>query len=254
MSRFRFTGRGLPLSTSELKGHLIVVEGTDGVGRSTQIRLLREWLEIQGYAVAETGWTRSKLIGQTITNAKEVHSLNKWTFALLYATDFADRLENEIIPALRAGYVVLADRYIYTAMARALVRGHDRGWLENLFGIALVPDLVFYLRINVDTLTSRVLELGALDYYEAGMDIYPGLDLYDSFRKYQSRLLKEFDRLARQYGFIVVDARKSVVKTQSILRERIGELLAAGAETSTGGSGGEEEYGSVPEEPALERP
>ena len=144
-----FFGWGLPyIDISQLKGKLITVEGTDGVGRTTQIQLLKEWLEVQGFAVMETGWTRSKLVGKTIGDAKEGHWLNPLTYTLLYTTDFADRLENEIIPALKAGYIVLADRYIFTAFARTKLRNVSPQWIRDLFGFAIVPDLVFYLKID----------------------------------------------------------------------------------------------------------
>jgi thymidylate kinase len=139
----RYYGRGIPyLPVEGFPGKLIAIEGTDGVGRSTQIQLLREWLEIKGYGVVETGWTRSPLMQPTIELAKSSNTLNKLTFVLLYATDFADRLEKEIIPALKAGFVVLSDRYIFTALARAGVRGVDRQWLRNLYGFAIAPHLV----------------------------------------------------------------------------------------------------------------
>src|SRR5437868_12924939 len=121
-------------------GKLIVVEGTDGTGRSTQAAMLKEWLEVQGYGVLETGWTRSKLVGQAITDAKEGHSLNRLTYCLMYATDLADRMEYQIIPALRSGFIVLADRYVYTALARGIARGADYQWLRDLYGFAIQPD------------------------------------------------------------------------------------------------------------------
>src|SRR5207237_8669290 len=149
----RYYSYGIPyLTIDNYPGKLIAIEGTDGVGRSTQIALLREWLEVQGYGVIETGWTRSELMSPTIDLAKSSNTLNKLTFVLLYATDFADRLEKEIIPALTAGFVVLADRYIFSALARAGVRGVERAWLRSLYGFAIAPHLVFYLKIDVDTL------------------------------------------------------------------------------------------------------
>lgn len=222
----RYFGLGVPnMGISQLKGKLITIEGTDGVGRSTQIQLLKEWLEVQGFAVMETGWTRSKLVGKTIGDAKEGHWLNPLTYTLLYTTDFADRLENEIIPALKAGYVVLADRYIFTVFARTKVRNVDPQWLRDLFGFALVPDLVFYLRIDSNTLIRRVLDSNRMDYWEAGMDLNPGLDIYDSFKKYQTQLLREFDQLAREFNFLVIDGRKSISRIQTEIRTRIIENL-----------------------------
>src|ERR671925_1334437 len=159
-----YYGRGIPyLPINEYPGKLIAIEGTDGVGRSIQIQLLREWLEIKGYGVVETGWTRSPLMQPTIEVAKSSNTLNKLTFVLLYACDFADRLEKEIIPALKAGFIVLSDRYIFTAMARAGVRGVDRTWMRNLYGFAIAPHLVFYLNVDVKTLIQRVLSARGMD-------------------------------------------------------------------------------------------
>src|SRR5204862_3832295 len=185
-------GEGLPyLKTGSLPGHLIVIEGTDGVGRSTQIELLRPWLELEGYAVSNTGWTRSPLLSDTINEAKAGHELNVTTFSLLYAADFADRLENQIIPALRAGFIVVADRYMYTAFARNAVMGAHAEWTRKLFGFAVVPDLVLYLKIDVKHLVPRVLESKGMDYWESGMHLKLGSDIFDSFRRYQARILRE---------------------------------------------------------------
>jgi dTMP kinase len=207
-------------------GKIIAIEGTDGVGRSTQIRLLREWLEVQGYGVIETGWTRSELMQPTIEIAKASNTLNKLTFVLLYATDFADRLEKEIIPALKAGFIVLSDRYVYTAMARAGVRGVDRTWVRNLYGFAIVPHLVFYLRIDEKTLIKRILQSRGMDYWESGMDMKIGDDIYESFRTYQKSLLKEYSSMADEYRFRVLDARRKVEVIQDELRRQIGAFLA----------------------------
>jgi len=207
-------------------GKIIAIEGTDGVGRSTQIHLLREWLEVQGYGVVETGWTRSELMQPTIELAKASNTLNKLTFVLLYATDFADRLEKEIIPALKAGFIVLSDRYIYTAMARAGVRGVDRTWIRNLYGFAIVPHQVFYLRIDEKTLIKRILQSRGMDYWESGMDMKIGDDIYESFRTYQRSLLKEYSSMADEYQFRILDARRKVEVIQDELRRQIGAFLA----------------------------
>ena len=221
-----YYGHGLPyLSIDHYPGKIIALEGTDGVGRSTQIKLLREWLEVQGYGVVETGWTRSPLMQPTIDLAKSSNTLNKLTFVLLYACDFADRLEKEIIPALKAGFIVLADRYIYTAIARAGVRGVDSQWIRRLYGFAIAPHLVFYLRIDVDTLARRVLEAGGMEYWEAGMDMKAADDIYDNFRTYQRQLLKEYSTMADEFGFRVLDGRKSVNNIQEELRRQVGEFL-----------------------------
>jgi dTMP kinase len=226
----RYYGRGLPYL--DVKGHpgkIIAIEGTDGVGRSTQISLLREWLEVQGYGVIETGWTRSELMQPTIDLAKSSNTLNKLTFVLLYATDFADRLEKEIVPALKAGFVVLADRYIFTALARAAVRNVDRAWLRSLYGFAIVPHLVFYLKLDVETLTRRVLKKGGMDFWESGMDLKLGDDIYDSFRTYQAKLLREYSALSEEFGFRSLDARQPVDRIQEELRRQIGAFLGGEA-------------------------
>jgi dTMP kinase len=218
---------GVPyLPIDNYPGKLIAVEGTDGVGRSTQIALLREWLEVQGYGVIETGWTRSELMSPTIDLAKSSNTLNKLTFVLLYATDFADRLEKEIIPALKAGFIVLSDRYIFTALARAGVRGVDRAWIRNLYGFAIAPHLVFYLKIDEKTLIRRVLQSRGMDYWESGMDLKIGDDIYESFRGYQRALLKEYTSMADEFGFRVLDARRKVEVIQDELRRQIAAFLA----------------------------
>ena len=174
----------------------------------------------------ETGWTRSQLMQPTIDLAKASNTLNKLTFVLLYATDFADRLEKEIIPALKAGFIVLSDRYIYTAMARAGVRGVDRAWIRSLYGFAIAPHLVFYLKIDAKTLIRRVLQSRGMDYWESGMDLKLGDDIYESFRAYQRALLREYASMADEFGFRVLDARRKVDVIQDELRRQIGAFLA----------------------------
>jgi len=219
-------GHGLPyLKIGSLPGHLIVIEGTDGVGRSTQIELLRPWLELQGHAVSNTGWTRSPLLSDTINEAKAGHELTVLTFSLLYAADFADRLEHQIIPALRAGFIVIADRYMYTAFARNMVMGADPAWTRELFGFALLPDLVLYLEIDVETLVPRVLEGKGMDYWESGMHLALGSDIFDSFQRYQRRLIEEYNALKREFGFVTVDARNPVDDIQARLRAEISRYL-----------------------------
>jgi dTMP kinase len=219
-------GYGLPyLKQKRLPGHLIVIEGTDGVGRSTQIELLRPWLELEGYAVSNTGWTRSPLLHETINEAKAGHQLTVTTFSLLYAADFADRLEHEILPALQAGFIVIADRYMYTAFARNTVMGADPAWTHDLFGMALVPDLVLYLEIDLDHLIPRVVQGKGMDYWESGMHLALGTDIFESFKHYQSRLIGEYNNLAKEFGFIAVDARNPIGEVQADLRARISEYL-----------------------------
>ena len=222
----RYFGDGLPyLNLTDLKGKLIAIEGPDGVGRSTHIDALQEWLEVQGFGVLTTGWTRSALMSKTIEIAKQGNILDPWSYSLLYATDFADRLEHQIIPALRSGFIVLADRYIYTAFARNIVRGCDRAWIRDVFGFAVVPDLVCYLRIDVETLALRVIESKKMNYWESGMDMRLGADLYDSFKKYQGLIIEEFDRMAEEFSFQVVDARRPPEEIQDALRAGIDPIL-----------------------------
>ncbi len=211
----------------EYSGKLIVVEGTDGVGRSTHIALLRTWLESRGHAVLDTGMTRSILAGRGIKEAKTGHTLGRLTMQLFYATDFIDRLENEMLPALRSGFIVLTDRYIYSAMARAEVRGIDSAWIRSIYGMSMVPDAVFYLRIqSAQQLVARVLASGrAFDYWESGMDLHLGEDFYDSFIEYQSRMLKVFDRMSGEYGFHVMNASRSVRSVAADLRRSVAKVI-----------------------------
>jgi len=209
------------MKLSDLSGKLIVVEGTDGAGRTTQINLLKAWLEERGHAVLDTGMTRSALAGDGIRRAKEGNNLGRVTQSLFYATDFVDRLENEIAPALRAGFIVLTDRYIYSLMARAIVRGMDAAWIRSIYSMALVPDAVMYLRIGVDQLIPRVIFSRGFDYWESGMDVYPGQDMYESFRNYQTALLAEFEKLGAEYRFEAVDASADVDTVFSELKRKV---------------------------------
>ena len=222
----KYFGDALPyLKPFEVKGRLICIEGTDGIGRSTQVDLLRNWLEVQGYAVVETGWTRSNLMHKSIEMAKSGNIMDRMTFTLLYATDFADRFENLIIPALRSGHIVLSDRYIFTAFARDVVRQSDPKWLRNLFSFAIVPDLVLYLKVDIEALIPRVIEAGGMNYWEAGMDLHMGQDLFDSFVNYQSAMIAEYDKLAKEFGFETIDARKSVDEIHEKIRDKVSSCL-----------------------------
>ncbi|MFI5279618.1 MAG: dTMP kinase [Gemmatimonadales bacterium] len=223
----KFYGAGLPkCDTASLAGHLVVIEGADGVGRSTHIELLQGWLEGHGFAVATTGLVRSELTQKGIEVAKEGHSFDRTTMSLFYATDLADRVENEIMPALRSGFVVLADRYIFTTMARGAARGLNREWLDKLYGFALVPERTFFLRLDPDELIRRTLRRGGeLDYWESGRDIGLAPDLYTSFRKYQALLLQEFDRLSERYGFTTLDASREIEEVQNELRRELAGML-----------------------------
>jgi dTMP kinase len=226
MHSLQYISRSMPyLPKGAVTGKLIVTEGTDGCGRSTQAQMLKQWLEVQGYGVIETGWTRSKLVGQAITDAKQGHSLNRLTYCLMYATDLADRMEYQIIPALKSGFIVLADRYVYTAIARGIVRGADKQWLHDLYGFAVVPDLVFYLKLGVNELLPRVLRAGKMNYWESGMDMNYGDDLFDSFIAYQSALIEQFDLIAEEENFVAVDAQHSPQEIQAELRRVVGQYL-----------------------------
>ena len=222
MSMPRFYGH-TPLGFGEnsMPGRLIVIEGTDGVGRSTQIALLKEWLETEGYAVLDTGFRRSELTGDGIDRAMRGNTLDHMTLSLFYATDFWDRLEKSIIPALRAGKVALVDRYIYSIIARARVRGVPARWLDDVLEFALVPDQVFYMEIDVDHLLPRVLSSRELDHWESGEDFLRESDRHASFVRYQGSLLREFGNLADQYGFETVDARRSVREVFETLQQRV---------------------------------
>lgn len=211
---------------SELQGKLIVIEGPDAVGRSTQVRRLKPWLEEYGHAVLDTGMARSALAGKGIKVAKEGNTLGPITMTLYYATDFADRLENEIIPALRAGFVVLTDRYIFSIMARAIARGENRAWIERTAGFALVPHAVLYMRAEVKDLISRVVVgRGAFDYWESGLDLHFGQDMYESFVRYQSRLIQVFDNMAKPYDFQTIDASQSADRVFVSLQRAIAKVV-----------------------------
>jgi dTMP kinase len=211
-----------------LPGRLIVIEGTDGVGRSTQLNLLRPWLESNGYAVVDTEMTRSELAGAGLKQAKEGHTLGPITLNLFYATDFVDRFESQMIPALRAGFIVLTDRYIYSLIARALVRGADTQWIRSIYGLALKPDAIFYLKISLDDLIPRVLQRGGFDYWESGMDMRLGEDLFESFVNYQAYLLDQFALMTDEYGFQVLDASLPVEQLNEQLKHKILPLLPHG--------------------------
>ena len=224
----RFYGHGLPnVDLTRLAGRLIVVEGADGSGRSTQISLLMRWLEGGGHATVQVGLKRSTLVSEELDQAKKGNILSRSTLSLFYATDFADQIENSIIPALKAGFIVLADRYIYTLMARDLVRGMDAKWLENLYGIALVPDSVFYLKVSPQILIQRNFAKDfTLDYWESGMDLGLSRDMFDSFLKYQRLMAGQFERLQTTYGFGIIDGDRSPEEVNVELQQRIEQVLA----------------------------
>jgi dTMP kinase len=225
----RFYGTGIPRhDPTRLSGKLVVVEGADGSGRSTQMAMLREWLEGEGFATSDVGLARSSLVSGELEQAKLGNVLGRTTLSLFYATDFADQLENRILPALSAGFIVLADRYIYTLMIRDLVRGADPEWLRNLYGMALVPDLVFYLRVAPRQLVERNFRKNAeLDFWESGTDIGLSRDRFDSFIRYQTLVQRQFARFSAEYGFHVINGNRSPRWVNRELRRGIADMLAA---------------------------
>ena len=223
----QFYGHGIPrVDLEKLAGKLIVVEGADGSGRSTQIAQLVRWLEGGGHATVQVGLKRSTLVSEELEQAKQGNILSRTTFSLFYATDFADQLENTIVPALKAGFVVLSDRYIYTLMARDMVRGMDEAWLKNLYGISLEPDAVFYLNVPPEELVQRNFAKNmALDYWESGMDIGLSRDMFDCFLQYQALVEKQFRRLQSTYGFTIVNGERSVEQINAELQDEIERVL-----------------------------
>ncbi len=223
-----FYGHGLPgVAVDALIGTLVVVEGADGSGRSTQIVRLVEWLEASGHATVQVGLKRSTLVSEELEKAQQGNILSRTTLSLFYATDFADQIENTILPALRAGFVVLADRYIYTLMARDLVRGMDEDWLRNLYGMALIPDAVFYLNVSPDHLIQRNFAKDfALGYWESGMDLGLSRDMFDSFIKYQSLVEEQFKRLQAYYRFTIVDGNRPSDEINEELKRKIASVIA----------------------------
>jgi dTMP kinase len=226
-----FYGHGIPgMDLSKLTGKLIVVEGADGSGRSTQIARLVSWLETRGHATVQVGLKRSTLVSEELAQAQRGNVLSRTTFSLFYATDFADQLENVILPALKSGFMVLADRYIYTLMARDLVRGMDEAWLKNLYSTALVPDAVFYLQVSPEELVQRNFAKNhALDYWESGLDLGLSRDMFDSFVQYQRLMVETFQRLQRTYGFTIVDGNRPVDVLSRELQHKIESVLSGRA-------------------------
>jgi len=223
----KFFGEGLPgVNVDKLTGKLIAIEGADGSGRSTQIRLLTDWLEGHGYATVNVGLKRSNLVSEELEAAMQGNVLSPITFSLFYATDFADQLENIIVPALRAGLLVLADRYIYTLIARDIVRGGNPEWVESLYSIALVPDVVFYLDVAPRFLVERNMQKSAqLDYWESGMDIRLSRDIFDSFIRYQRLMRNEFRRMSEKYNFQVINGNRSPRSIALDLQKHVAPLL-----------------------------
>lgn len=209
-------------------GLLIVLEGTDGVGKSTQVNMLKDYVENQCFGCMSSEWKTSRLISNVINEAKDKNLLNTTTFSLLYAADYADRLENNIIPALKAGFVVILDRYVYTAYVRDSVRGHDINWVKKLYDYAPEPDLVFYLDVSVDVLLKRIIGSTGLDYYESGRDIGLSTDIYKSFEIYQRRCIEEYKKLQKEYNFINLNGELSKEEIHKQIKGKVNEILSLG--------------------------
>ena len=210
------------------EGLLIVIEGTDGSGKSTQLELLKKSIQAQSYGVMVSEWKTSRLIANVIDDAKDRNLLNATTYSLLYAADFADRLENQIIPALKSGFIVLLDRYYYTALARDVVRGQDIEWVKNLYDYAPEPDLVFYLDMPVDVLLKRIIGTTGLDFYESGRDVGFSTDFYKSFEIYQKKCLEQYNNMKSEYHFKSIDGTLPIKTIHSIMDEKVQEILSSG--------------------------
>lgn len=209
-----------------MEGRLIVVEGIDGSGKSTQIHLLEKWLSYKGINVFKSEWNSSEMVKEITSKGKKKGLLTPTTFSLLHATDFADRYERNILPLLRAGYFVLADRYVYTAFVRDIVRGCNPEWVRKVYDFAIKPDLAFYFKVPVDIAVDRIL-VGRpkLKYYEAGMDLNLSNDPYESYRIFQGRIIDQYDSMAEPEGFTIIDGTLSIEEQQKTVRKMIIPLL-----------------------------
>ncbi|HXM99218.1 MAG TPA: dTMP kinase [Candidatus Dormibacteraeota bacterium] len=233
-SQYFFGEQLVGFDPSEISGHLVVIEGMDGSGRSTQIALLQEWLESEGFAVQTSGLRRSNLVGRDIDELLAKNAVTRLTLALMYATDFFDQVEHRIVPALRSGTVVLADRFIYTLIARGVVRGINRDYLSGLYAMALRPHLTFWLNVRPETAFGREFKKAqAISYWEAGRDMSLSHDLYWSFIRYQTMIKREFEVMAKKNSFIELDGEASVSTVNKQLRHRIAEQLGIRASKYT---------------------
>lgn len=206
-------------SARKFPGKLIVVEGIDGSGKSTQLALLSQWLRSRGYGVVFSEWNSSPLVRKTTRRGKKRNMFTPTTFSLIHATDFADRVERQILPPLRAGSIVCADRYAFTALARDTARGVSRQWVRNLYRFAVRPTLAFYFRVSLDVALGRILGgRDALKYYEAGMDLELSRDMEESFRLFQGRIIDEYEAMIDEFDFKVIDASLSIEEQQTIIR------------------------------------
>jgi len=209
-----------------IKGKLIIVEGIDGSGKSTQIHLLDKWLKFKNIPAFLSEWNSSVIVKNVTSRGKKKEQLTPTTFSLLHATDFADRYERNIFPLLRAGYIVLADRYIYTAYARDIVRGCDPLWIRKVYDFALKPDITFYFRVPVDVAAGRILSgRPKLKYYEAGMDLNLSNDIYESYRIFQSRIIEQYEKMVMSETFAVIDGTLNIEQQQKMVREKFNNIF-----------------------------
>ncbi len=209
----------------DYSGRLICVEGIDGAGKSTQIELLHSWLVQAGVDVVLTQWNSSELISKTTKKAKKKNLLSGRTFSLLHAVDFADRLERTIIPALKAGFVVLADRYVYTAFARDAAREVDSAWVRNLYSFAIKPDITFYFDVSPKDSLDRICSNRQPKFYEAGMDMKLSRNPYKSYLLFQNRIVEQYKKMVDEFGLISIDANDSIYNKQRLMRQKVAELL-----------------------------
>jgi dTMP kinase len=213
-------------------GRLFIVEGIDGSGKSTQIALLQKWLESEGYVTFFSEWNSSPLVREVTKRGKKKRMLTPMTFSLIHATDFADRTEHHIVPPLKSGALVLADRYIYTAFARDVARGVDPKWVRGLYHFAVKPTLGFYFRISLDEAMKRILGgREAIKFYEAGMDLRLSDDIEESFRIFQGRIIEEYEKMVSEFGLVVIDASRSIEEQQAQMRQIVTEALAGAKKT-----------------------
>ena len=213
-------------------GRLFIVEGIDGSGKSTQLMLLQKWLESEGYVASFSEWNSSPLVRDVTKRGKKKKMLTAMTFSLIHATDFADRIEHDIIPPLKAGAVVLADRYIYTAFARDVVRGVSPKWVRDLYSFAVKPTLAFYFRTPLDVAMKRILGgRDAIKYYEAGMDLELSNDIEESFRLFQGRIIDEYEKMINEFGLVAIDATRSIEEQQAEVRKIVSHALAGTKKT-----------------------
>jgi dTMP kinase len=214
------------INPDRISGRLIAVEGLDGSGKSTQIYLLHKWLKGLGCKVFFTEWNSSELVKDATRKGKKRQLLTPTTFSLIHATDFADRYERQILPMLKGGYIVLCDRYIFTSFARDAVRGNDPAWLRKLYGFARLPDILFYFHLPLEISLERILEgRPNLKYFEAGMDLNLSHDINESFRIFQGRVLQQYDWMAKEYGFTMINATLKIHDQQEIVRRLVAEKL-----------------------------